>query len=229
MSIPATNLALTAAGQALKAKIEKGDNKIALDITRIVTASGTSDDPLNLTAVVNEQQQFTITGKQTIGARTTISTVLTNIGLSTGYSLSQIGFYAIDPDDGEILYRISQFPEPNYVPTPTQRGWTYTPTFNFLTGNASEVKVNIDLAGIATTLAIWNSVEISDADAPSTGVKTQYFTIKDVPNYTPSTPPDPTPDPDDVVDAFIQEDDGTLQEAALQIDGGTVQGALLSI
>ena len=153
------NLALTAAEQALKAKIEAGSGTIPLEITRIVTASGRSDDPLNLTAVVNEEQQFTIKTREITGVRTAITVSLTNMGnpetgekpLEKGYPLSQVGFYAIDPDDGEILYRVSQYDAPNYVPASHERGWTYEPTYNIVTGNASEVKIVIDYSGAVTT------------------------------------------------------------------------------
>ncbi|MDR2044151.1 MAG: hypothetical protein LBQ15_07250 [Clostridium sp.] len=205
MSIVAVNLALTAAGQILKAKIEAGSGTIPLTITRIVTASGTSDDPLNLTAVVNEQQEFTITGRSTTGPRTTITAHLTNAGnpnegiapLAHGYPLTQIGFYALDPDAGEILYRISQFAEPNYVPAASERGWTYEPTFNFITGNASTVNITIDTAGTATVQDVWNSVEVSDEDVPQAGVKTHYRVTQEATHYQPYTPPDDNTDPRD--------------------------------
>jgi hypothetical protein len=143
------NLALTVKGQALKAKIEVGEGALPLELTRIVTASGTSSDPLNLNAVVDERQTFVITGRKTTGARTSITAVVTNVGdptegippLGEGYPLAQVGFYAVDPDEDEILYRISQFDNPNYVPALNERGWTYEPTFNFVTGHASEVIV----------------------------------------------------------------------------------------
>ena len=193
-----TNLALTTAGQALKAKIEMGGGTIPLEITRIVTASGTSPDPLNLTAVVNEQQTFTITGRTTTGPRTEITAILTNMGnpgasppippLASGYALSQIGWYAIDPDDGEILYRISQFDAPNYVPAASERGWTYEPTFNIITGNASEVIVQIDPSGFTSMQDIWNSIELSGQDVQGASTRIQFREADDAPGYTPVSP-----------------------------------------
>lgn len=209
MSIKNVDLALTAAGQALKAKIEAGYGTVALKITRIVTASGTSDDPLNLTDVVNQQQEFTITGRSTEDARTTIMAALTNAELSKGYTLSQIGFFALDPDVGEILYRISQFETPNYVPASTERGWTYKPSFNFFTGNAKEVVVKIDPSGIATLDAIYKSVELSANKVPAVGVRTHYYIKKSVPGYVPYNP-----DP---------EIEG-VEEGILATDAGNVRG-----
>lgn len=205
MSIKQVDLALTTAGQALKAKIEAGYGTIALEITRIVTASGTSEDPLNLTDVVDQKQEFAITGRSTKDARTTISAVLTNAELSTGYTLAQIGFYAMDPDAGEILYRISQFAAPNYVPASTERGWTYQPQFNIFTGNAKDVVVSIDPTGIATLDSIYKSVEFSRSKFPAVGVRTHYYSIKDVPGYTPF---DPNPDIPGVEDGVLETAEG---------------------
>ena len=97
------NLALTNRGADLSAKIEQGDGTIPLTITRIVTGSGTSSDPINLNQVINIEQQFQIMDRRTSGARTIIVALITNENLIDGYSLYQIGFYALDPDLGEIL------------------------------------------------------------------------------------------------------------------------------
>ena len=150
-----TILKLTVQGEALKAKIEQGDGMIPLEITRIVSASGFSPNPLILTDVINPQLEFGVTGRSTDGPRTTINTLLTNAGdpgggippLAVGYSMSQVGFFAVDPDLGEILYRISQYDNPIYVPAASERGWTYTPTFNIVTGNATTVIIEINATG----------------------------------------------------------------------------------
>ncbi|MFP3153147.1 hypothetical protein LQZ18_01690 [Lachnospiraceae bacterium ZAX-1] len=146
----AVNGALTVLGKALMAKIEMGGGEIPLNITRIVSANGTSNDPISQTDVVGQMQEFAITGCSTSGAETTISTSLTNIGVMSGYYLFQIGFFAEDPDLGEILFRISQFSEANYIPAENERSCTYQPKFKFTSGNAANVTVNIDPSGFAT-------------------------------------------------------------------------------
>ena len=150
---------LTTKGQALNAKIQAGHGTVPLEITRVVTASGRHDDPLNLDDVVDMRQTATITDRRTFGIRAAITIILTNQGnpatgeppLSEGYSLTQFGMFALDPDEGEILYRISQFERPNFVPAATEMGWTINPTWNFITENASEVIVNVDNADVVTT------------------------------------------------------------------------------
>jgi hypothetical protein len=194
-----TNLALTAKGQALMAKIALGNGTIPLEITRIVTSSEAAPDPLNSTALVAEEQQFSIIGKQTIGARSIIRTYLNNFGnplatppvpaLAQGYPLVQIGFYATDPDEGEILMRISQFDNPNYVPAISERAWEFEPTFNFVTGNASSVIIQIDPAASVSRTDIWDSVNISNAPPNALlGVRTQYMVERNSPEYAPYQP-----------------------------------------
>ena len=192
------NLALTAKGQTLKAKIEKGEGTIPLTITRVVTASGTSPEPLNLNAVVDERQEFSILSRKVAGNRTSIAVSLTNMGnpfagvapLDEGYQLTQIGFYAEDPDEGEILYRISQFDKPNYVPAATESGWVYERTFNFITGNASDVNITVDPYGFPMKSDIYASVELSDQEPPEDGVRTHYHIESDAPSYTHEQPDD---------------------------------------
>lgn len=152
------HMQLTAKGQALNAKIQAGDGTVPLEITRVVSASGRSDDPLNLESVVDIRQTAIIVGQKRIDFRAVIEVTLSNQGnpaageppLTEGYPLSQFGMYANDPDEGEILYRISQYDLPNYVPAAGQMAWMINPVWNLVVGNASEVIVNVDPAGLVT-------------------------------------------------------------------------------
>ena len=165
--MPDTVLALTTKGQALKAKIEAGGGTLALEITRIVAASGTSLAPTALTDVLDYEQDFDILEANTEGNKTIIKAALTNAGnpakdippLAVGYDLYQIGMYAADPDDGEILYRITQRLKPIVVPPASDRGWTYSPSFTIVHDNASEIIVHIDPLGLASFKAIGEAVE----------------------------------------------------------------------
>jgi len=196
------NLALTAKGQILKAKIEAGGGTVPLNITRVVTGSGYSPDPLNLEDVVDFKQTFTIVGQTNDGIRAVISVFVTNQGnpatgeppVAAEYSLTQIGFYALDPDEGEILYRITQTGNPMPVPPAHAKGWQYEPTFSIETHNASEVTIIVNPAGLATLQSVFDSVEVSANDTPSVGTALFARVVKEVPNYRPSwaaLPPDP--------------------------------------
>ena len=150
-------LELTTAGRALRAKIEQGNGDIPFEITRIVAGAGSSGDPLNQTGVIDPRQEFAVTSKNTVGPETIFKAMLTNVGdpnadppvppLAVGYPLAQIGFYAIDPDVGEILYNITQFVNPAPVPAASERPWTYKPEFVVTTANASEVIIQLTPSG----------------------------------------------------------------------------------
>jgi hypothetical protein len=182
------NLMLTAAGQILNAKIQMGDGTIPLQLTRIMSAAGFSENPTTLMALIDERQEFTILNKSTSGWRTTIRALLSNIGnplagippITEGYPLSQIGFYAMDPDIGEILYRISQFETPNFVPSINSRIWEYEPEFTFVTENASEVTIIVDPSGLATKQNIWDSIILSQAPVPPVGTRLHLFASDEV-------------------------------------------------
>ena len=159
-----TNLKLTTAGEILAAKIEAGDGTVPLYITRIVTASGTSPNPLGLTSVVDLQQEATITERGSVGNRAKVTAMLSNYGnplagippLEQGYELYQIGIYANDPDVGEVLYRISQFQNPNWVPPLSERPWELTLNFSFGVGNASEVIIEVNPSDFVTRAEVDN-------------------------------------------------------------------------
>jgi len=156
------NMQLTQAGLALKAKIELGNGDIPLHITKIVSGSGKSDTPEGLNAVVNPEQEFTIMSRTVDNGRTTIKAMINNFSLTDGYSMHQIGFYAEDPDDGEILYRITQFDEPRRVPASHEAGWTYTPEFNFAIHNASDVTVVVDPSGLALKSEVEGAIDAAN-------------------------------------------------------------------
>ena len=154
------HMELTAKGEALAAKIQKGNGTVPLEITRIVAASGRSPDPLSLgfLSELDIRQTARITRQESHGSRASVEAVLTNIGnpsageppLAAGYELFRLGMGAIDPDEGEILYRVSQFENSAWVPPATEMGWTISLGWNFVVGNATHVTVQIDPLGMAT-------------------------------------------------------------------------------
>jgi hypothetical protein len=201
--------ALTTAGKALIAKINQGNGDIPLNIIRIVSSDGTSGDPLELTVPdVEIRQTFTVTDSSTEENRTIINAFITNIGntnatppvppLAAGYLLSRILFFADDPDDGEIVFRVTQLENPIPVPSAGERPHTFKTTFNISAGNASEVIVQVDPSGLATIqyvderiAALSFGVEVSANQIPQPGVKTHYFITSPAPYFRPDIPVPP--------------------------------------
>lgn len=72
--------------------------------------------------------------------------MINNYTLQTGYSMKQIGIYANDPDEGEILYIIAQvtdvaekIPSISEQPAGFTLGWTFLLTFS----NSSNISITI--------------------------------------------------------------------------------------
>lgn len=70
--------------------------------------------------------------------------IVDNIGLEDGYSLYQVGIFANDPDDGEILYAIAQADVAEKVPSEAE-GPGYCIEWNFTIQNSNEADYKITL------------------------------------------------------------------------------------
>lgn len=137
---------VTNKGYALQAKLLSTDK---LDITRVVSGSGScaTTQLINQTAVTDSKQELIVDSlsyDNHDNAR--IKVTLNNTNLSTGYNVSQIGIYATDPDEGEILYAIIQTDKPEPIPSISEQpngfdcSWDFALTYS----NAQNVNVTID-------------------------------------------------------------------------------------
>ena len=144
------NSVLTYKGIALNAKLLNGGT---LAITSIKTGSGSVDvsDLASQTSVSDIKQTCSVMSITTKGNTTTIPVLLTNDGLATGYNLMQIGFYATDPDEGEILYAIAQASTGKAIPAESEiEFYSCQFNFSFTFSNDLNLTVNIDPAGLVT-------------------------------------------------------------------------------
>ena len=141
------NAVITTKGLALLAKLVAGNT---LTITRAVTGSGYVTPGLlqSQTAVTDIKQELTFSkvsypsaGKCALPCR------LKNDALDTGYTANQVGIYATDPDDGEILFFIAQAAaeKGTAIPSKTEMpGYSAEWTFYFQYGQADSVSVTVD-------------------------------------------------------------------------------------
>ena len=151
------NMIYTAAGLALQAKMETG---VSLNITRIAAGAGTSNDLINAVGVTDPRQELTITGTEQKGTQAYIFAILSNAGLLTGYDLTQIGIYADDPDDGEILYKIVQFERAYPISAEVDfPNLSIDCVFTDTVSNASTVNVIVDPSGVVTSGQFMGNLE----------------------------------------------------------------------
>ena len=145
-----TNAAITAAGHALQAALV-GTGK-GLVFTRAASGAGLAAGTLEeQTAVTDERQALSLQPAQVLeGAKVRVRAVLVNTGLSAGYTMRQLGFYARAEDSGdEVLYALVQDEAGDPIPAAAESpGFSVDWTYVFSFGNAAEVTVELDPAGV---------------------------------------------------------------------------------
>jgi len=120
---------LTDKGINLLAKAQAG--RTTIQFTKAATGNGsyTLGEKLNdRTALKEQKQQFLINSKSVINNSTLyLRFIITNKqesgNLDVGYYVKEVGIFANDPDEGEILYAIA---------TAVNEQWDYLPAYNNL-------------------------------------------------------------------------------------------------
>lgn len=145
------NTVLTDKGRALMAKLTQGNT---LDITRAETGAGFVTPGLltKQTAVTDPKQTLTFRPVSYPEIGTCVLPVaLKNDDLATGYDATQVGIYAMDPDEGEILLFISQAEDAEsgtIIPSGAEMpGYSSEWTFYLQYGQADGVNVTVDPTG----------------------------------------------------------------------------------
>ena len=136
----------TQKGLALQSKLLSTDK---LEITRVVSGAGSVPvGQLSVqTAVSDIKQNLTVESlTYDENGKGLLRVMINNYSLQTGYSMNQIGIYANDPDEGEILYVIAQVTDvAEKIPSITEQpagftcGWAFRLTFS----NSSNISITI--------------------------------------------------------------------------------------
>ena len=139
---------LTTKGIALLAKAQAG--RCTINLTKAVSGNGTytaGEDLASRTALKNKMQEFSI-NTVIVQNRTNVYVkfIITNYpdaqhALATGYYVREIGLYATDPDEGEILYAIA---------TAVQDQWDYMPSYNNLLPSTITIEMLTEVANAST-------------------------------------------------------------------------------
>lgn len=148
-----SRLVITNKGQALLAKMMTGEGNV--EFTKISTSDMeyTLEQLEALTEFSGVKQTVSVSKvTRTNGVAVTIEATFDNTELTQGYHMRALGLYAIDPDDGEILYAV----------TAETSGCCYMPAYNGVTvsgacirlvttvGNAENVSLEVDPGVYAT-------------------------------------------------------------------------------
>ena len=149
-----SKLVITKKGQALIAKMLEG-TATNVEFTKIAAskAAYTVDELETLTALPDIMQEVDISYKaRTNDVAVTIETAFSNHKLTVGYPMNTLGLFAVDPDEGTILYAACA----------ETSGYNYMPPFNGITvsgalvkmittvGNADSISLEVNPAASAT-------------------------------------------------------------------------------
>lgn len=144
------NVVYTTLGLNLMAKLQTG---ATLEITRAVGGDGhTSADALTALTEVTARQTLTLSNVVYKGSgQALLPVTLYNRGLTAGYPLRQIGVYATDPDDGEVLMLVAQSEQPDTIPSEADSpDFVSNFSFHIALGNAGRINVSYSLTDMAT-------------------------------------------------------------------------------
>lgn len=137
-------LVLTSAGIALQTKVQGG---ATLELTNIQMGSGQlNGQPIGpLTALISSNATVPIQSGQAIGQNTyQVEGFFTNADLSAGFWWREIGIFANDPDNGEILYAYANAGDAgDYIPTVTDQRIEKYIYLSMTLANATTVTVTI--------------------------------------------------------------------------------------
>lgn len=139
------SMVLTEKGQILYAKGQAG---ATINFTKLAVGIGSigNTDPTTLTDLVNHKFDIAIQGKtvNTLQKVALISGTLTNANMTESVYIQEIGLYAQDPDDGEILYSYASAGQYGDYTSPATNGpyaWNYQ--VYAAIGNAANVTVTL--------------------------------------------------------------------------------------
>ena len=156
---------LTNKGRSLQAKVEGGLCQLAL--TKLKTGDGTLAPGQTLEALTD-----LVSPKQNIGISAVVvdenqpgvvyvKGILSNASLTTGYMVKELGLFATDPDDGEILYAVTVDSNPDYLQDNTSATViTEALKLALAVSNTSDVVATLNPEGLLTV----EDMDIHNAD-----------------------------------------------------------------
>ena len=135
----------TKKGLALSAKLSAG---AVLTITRIVAGSGETADPEAAASLPQIKQELRVNAPKQSGNTAVIPVTLVAAEAAEAYSLTELGVYAEDPDEGEILYKVYRLGEPVNISPASRLVLRFY--LEETVSQALHVTVNCSLAGLVT-------------------------------------------------------------------------------
>lgn len=180
---------ITNKGLALLAKLTQGKS---LEITCAKTGAGTVNASLleQQTGVTNQKQTMTIKGvRYPSDGMCALVLSVTNDGVSSTYSIMQIGIFANDPDEGEVLFSIWQTDVAAGINVPSESvipGYNAELNYNIKYDQADSVNVTLDPSNTVSQAAmeayVGNELSVTVQSLSSVFVPASHATDKSNPH-----------------------------------------------
>ncbi|MGG1650100.1 phage tail protein [Paenibacillus sp. NRS-1780] len=181
-------LVLTIKGRNLQAKVQAGQQ---LKFSRMGLGDGviTSQSIPNMTGLITERKSIAVNRVYTPSAgRATVSAILSNQDITTGFFFRELGVFAIDPDEGEIMYAYGNSGSGSAEYIPPGGGADVIEKLinvNLLVGNATNISITADPSQVYVSLQEYtayttsNDVNILDLKARMTTAETDVDDLQD--------------------------------------------------
>lgn len=155
---------LTEKGLQLQAKINAG--LATLHFTKISIGSGSSSSSSSLTDLVKREKDLTIASCTVDGSIVKLVSTLTNTGITKPFKERELGLFATDLDDGEIMFAYMTDTDPDTMPaegsaTVVSKRMTLNLAFSN-TGNVSAVLDSGQLVTFADIKTATNDLKLKD-------------------------------------------------------------------
>jgi hypothetical protein len=155
---------LTEKGLQLQAKINAG--LATLHFTKISIGSGSSSSSSSLTDLVKREKDLTIASCTVDGSIVKLVSTLTNTGITKPFKERELGLFATDRDDGEIMFAYMTDTDPDTMPaegsaTVVSKRMTLNLAFSN-TGNVSAVLDSGQLVTFADIKTATNDLKLKD-------------------------------------------------------------------
>jgi hypothetical protein len=181
-------LVLTIKGRNLQAKVQAGQQ---LKFSRMGLGDGviTSQSIPNMTGLITERKSIAVNRVYTPSAgRATVSAILSNQDITTGFFFRELGIFALDPDEGEIMYAYGNSGSGSAEYIPPGGGADVIEKLinvNLLVGNATNISITADPSQVYVSLQDYtayttnNDVNILDLKARMTTAETDVDNLQD--------------------------------------------------
>ncbi len=169
-----SDIQITAKGRALDAKVTAGATTLVFTKMQLGSGIVAAENVDNMERLDSPRMDLGISSCAVSKADNTICSVVavaSSNNVENSFLIKELGLFATDPDDGEILYAIMFDTEPDRMPNKNVASpVTLTFQVNVMSANAASIKAVIDPAGLISMATLNAVVDEHNNDKNAHGV-----------------------------------------------------------